>query len=85
MWEGSEWYLEKGLLDLRVGDELVVPEVLDQVPVGPAGAAPGHVDVGPAGDEGLGRREKARGDAAESGKRERAQDQRDQQLAVRQC
>jgi hypothetical protein len=47
-------YLEKGFLDLRVSDELVAPHVLDEVPVGPAGAAPGHVDEGAAEDGGGG-------------------------------
>jgi hypothetical protein len=51
---GEEGYLEEGFLNLWVGDELVAPQVLDEVPVGPAGAAPGHVDEGLAEDGGGG-------------------------------
>lgn len=83
-------YLEKSFLDLGVGDQLVAPHVLDEVPVGPAGAAPGHVDEGAAEDGGGGVEcwsgdEAGGGDAAETCEREASQDQREKQLSVRQC
>jgi len=38
-------YLQEGFLDAGIFDELVVPEVLDQVLVGCSVAAPGHGEV----------------------------------------
>lgn len=37
-------HLEKGILDFAVGYELIAPEILDEIAICRAGAAPGHVD-----------------------------------------
>jgi hypothetical protein len=45
--------LEKSLLDLRMLEQLIPPEVLNQVAVGAARAAPGHGVVGLERGEGV--------------------------------
>lgn len=42
-----EIYLQKSLLDLRMLNQLIPPQILNQIAVRPARAAPGHVEVGP--------------------------------------
>lgn len=39
---GGEQYLEESLLNSRIGDQPIVPKVLNEILVSGAGAAPGH-------------------------------------------
>ena len=49
-----ETNLEKGLLDFRVLDQIIAPEILNEISVGRARAAPGHFgDVEEAGAAGV--------------------------------
>jgi len=50
----AETNLEKGLLDFRVLDQVIAPEVLNEISVSRARAAPGHFsDVEEAGAAGV--------------------------------